>query len=156
MRSIFLALAAVVMFGVSATPALALSCAQPKVNEDIIDHSSAIFEGVVIAEKKTDADVVPGSKSSLDNGVVYTFEVTRGYKGAEAGNKLEVTRNIYWGDGFTMGQAYLVFAVRQGHNGYLVSDLCGPTTGLAYADEYRKVLDIHFGPEHRGPPGFAQ
>jgi len=134
------AVATLVMLPVFATPAAALSCAPPVVNEETIQDASAIFEGVVTAERKMvggdEEDVV----EKLEKTATYTFQVTRAWKGVAKDSIVEVQRNIYWGDGFAMGQPYLVFGTHRKEDGPLTAALCGPTVLLQYAEPFKQVL----------------
>lgn len=147
MKNIFLAVAAVVVVSAAGftTPAAALSCAQPVVDEETIQNASAIFEGVVTAERKMvggeqDEDVV----QKLDATATYTFQVTRPWKGVAKGSVVQVARNTYWGDGFAMGQPYLVFGTHPKEGEPLTAELCGPTVPLQYAEGYKAALAQFF------------
>lgn len=143
MKRLFLCAAAAVVVSATAfvTPAAALSCAQPVVDEETIQNASAIFEGVVTGERKLvggeqDEDVV----QKLEATATYTFQVTRAWKGVAKGSVVHVARNTYWGDGFTMGQPYLVFGTHPKEGAPLTAELCGPTIALQYAAPYKEAL----------------
>ena len=135
----------------------ALSCAPPRVDAQTVGAATAIFEGVVTGERREDAAIRPGTEEALGKDVTFTFLVSKGWKGATEGETLTVRRNIYWGDGFRMGQAYFVFAEGKDKDGVLTAGLCGPTTALEYAEPLRgmlqKALAGHDGPQ---PPDAAQ
>lgn len=147
MKRLFLCAAAAIVVSAAgfATPAAALSCAQPVVNEETIQNASAIFEGVVTGERKLvggeqDEDVV----QKLDATATYTFQVTRAWKGVAKGSVVQVARNTYWGDGFAMGQPYLVFGTHPKEGAPLTAELCGPTVSLQFAEAYKEALVQYF------------
>jgi len=141
MKHIFLPAAFVaLLLPFFATPVAALSCAPPVVDEDTIRNASAIFEGVVTAERKLVGGEQDDVVEKLEKTATYTFQVTRAWKGVAKGSVVEVQRNIYWGDGFTMGQPYLVFGTHRKEGGALTAALCGPTVPLQYAEPFRQIL----------------
>lgn len=146
MKNIFFgaAAAALVLLPVFATPASALSCAQPVVNEETIQNASAIFEGVVTAERKMVGGEQDDVVQKLEKTATYTFQVTRAWKGVAKGSVVEVQRNTYWGDGFAMGQPYLVFGTHRKEGSPLTAELCGPTVPLQYAEPYKQVLAQYY------------
>ena len=101
--------------------ALALSCMQPSLDEAGIDQSVVIFEGTAGAKRALDGFEKAAARSQAANSLsgdsddlkVASFTVTRGWKGATAGQRLDVLFNGYWGDSFTQGQAYLVVSPKQ-------------------------------------------
>lgn len=124
----------------SGTPAHALSCEPPQLTPHTLQSSAAIFEGVVVADRRDDVNIVPGSEEALDKNVSYSFLVSKSWKGVTDGETVTVRRNIYWGDGFHMGKAYLVFAERKDQEGVFLSGLCGLTTELEHAGNYQQWL----------------
>lgn len=146
MKSIFLctAIAAFAALTSFASPAAALSCAQPVVNEETIQNASAIFEGVVTAERKMVGGEQEDVVEKLDATATYTFQVTRAWKGVAKGSIVQVQRNTYWGDGFAMGQPYLVFGTHRKEGAPLIAELCGPTVPLQYAGPYKEVLAQYY------------
>ncbi len=138
-RRLLAATAAAFLFFAPAT-AHALSCAPPQYTKQSVDNAAAIFEGVVVGDRRDDVNVKPGQEAALDKSVSYSFLVSRAWKGVTDGETVVVRRNIYWGDGFQMGGTYLVFAERRDADGVLVAGLCGLTGGLEYAGETRKFL----------------
>lgn len=124
----------------SGAPAHALSCAVPQLTPHALESAAAIFEGVVVADRRDDVNIVPGSEEALDKNVTYSFLVSKSWKGVTDGETVNVRRNIYWGDGLQMGKAYMVFAERKDQDGVLVSGLCGLTGELAYAGGIQKWL----------------
>jgi hypothetical protein len=146
MKNIFFCAGAatLAMLTVWVTPASALSCAKPVMSEDIIQSASAIFEGVVTAERK----MVGGDESDvikkMDKTATYTFQVTRAWKGVAKDSFVKVQRNDYWGDGFIIGQPYLVFGTSDKEGGPLTAEVCGPTVPLQYAEPYQKALAQYY------------
>ena len=80
----------------------------------------------------------------LEKTATYTFQVTRAWKGVAKGSVVEVQRNTYWGDGFAMGQPYLVFGTHRKEGSPLTAELCGPTVPLQYAEPYKQVLAQYY------------
>lgn len=133
------------------TPAQALSCAQPKVDAEMIAATDVIFEGVVTGERRMVGGEEDDVTVKLQKTATFTFQVTRGWKGVGKGAVLTIGRNTYWGDGFQMGQPYLVFASRSEKDNMLTAALCGPTVPLQYADAYKKVLAEHYAVQAQPP-----
>lgn len=130
----------------SLTPAhnaFALSCAPAQLTPHAADSAAAIFEGVVVGDRRADVNIVPGSQEALEKNVTYSFLVSKAWKGVTDGETVAVRRNIYWGDGFRMGQAYLVVAERRDRDSVLLSGLCGLTKPLAGAAEEQAWLAAH-------------
>lgn len=133
----------VLMIVLPVSGAFALSCAPPQLTPHAADSAAAIFEGVVVGDRRDDVNIVPGAQEALDKNVTYSFLVSKSWKGVTDGETVAVRRNIYWGDGFQMGKAYLVFAERRDQDGALVSGLCGLTKPLAGAAEEQAWLAAH-------------
>jgi len=133
----------------------ALSCAPPHADRTAVESAAAIFEGVVTGDRRADAAIQPGADASVDKNVTFTFLVSKSWKGVTEGETVTVRRNIYWGDGFQMGKAYLVFAEGRDKDGVLVAGICGLTMPLEYADSTRemlqKVQDGTDGPQPQTP-----
>lgn len=136
----YLAFAAVVLGVYSPGAAFGLSCMEPSLDETVIDGAVMIFEGIAGPERPLDSseeeairkqglEFIGGGTGDLR---VSTFTVARGWKGAEAGQTVDVLRNNYWGDRFPEGRAYLVVSPRQVGDLFL-SPLCGNTVNLNYA-----------------------
>lgn len=135
---------------VAAPAAFALSCAQPQVNAAVIGETDVIFEGVVTGEKRMVGGEEEDVTVKLDKTASFTFQVTRSWKGVQKGDVLTIGRNTYWGDGFQMGQPYLVFASRDKDN-VLTAELCGPTVPLQYAGAYKQALESYFAGQAQPP-----
>ena len=126
-----------VILVLSPITAFALSCAVPRLNEQIISDADIIFEGVVISKRELgfleklslSVQIRGGDVTDLR---VYDFAVTHGWKGAMAGQNIKIVRNTYWGDGFRVKDTpYLVVSTKKVKDFYYVH-LCGPTMPLAY------------------------
>lgn len=139
-RRLLAAIATAAFLSFAPVAAHALSCAPPQHTKHSVDNAAAIFEGVVVGDRREDVNIKPGDTVALDKNVSYSFLVSRAWKGVTDGETVVVRRNVYWGDGFQMGGTYLVFAERRDTDGVLVAGLCGLTGGLEYADETRKFL----------------
>lgn len=139
-----------VLFGAS-NAAQALSCAQPKVDSEMISTTDVIFEGVVTGEKRMVGGEEEDVTVKLDKTASFTFQVTRSWKGVQKGDVLTIGRNTYWGDGFQMGQPYLVFASRSAKDNGLTAELCGPTVPLQYAGAYKQALKSYFAGQAQPP-----
>lgn len=118
----------------------ALSCAPPRLDSASVASAAAIFEGVVTGDRREDTSIQPGTEAARDKNVTFTFLVSKSWKGVTEGETVTVRRNIYWGDGFQMGKAYLVFAETRDDTGVLVAGLCGLTTAVEYAESAREML----------------
>ena len=120
--------------------AFGLSCARQSLDEAAIDAAVVIFEGTAGAKRSLDSrekavirtDVIESIGGSLKDLRVYSFTVTRGWKGATAGQSVDVLFNSYWGDGFAEGEAYLVVSPRQVGTLFWVP-LCGHTIDMRAA-----------------------
>jgi hypothetical protein len=119
----------------------ALSCAPLHVDSARVARAAAIFEGVATAPPpREDAAIEPGVAAAMDKDALFTFLVSKSWKGVTEGETVTVRRNLYWGDGFRTGQAYLVFAEGRDRDGVLVAGLCGPTVAAEHADSLRETL----------------
>lgn len=146
MKNVFpgAAAAALIVLASFAAPAAALSCAPPVVNEETIQNAAVIFEGVVTAERKMVGGEQEDVVEKLEATATYTFQVTRAWKGVAKGSVVQVQRNTYWGDGFDMGQAYLVFGTQGKEGAPLTAGLCGPTVLLQQAGPYKEALAQYY------------
>lgn len=122
--------------------ALALSCMQPSLDEAGIDGAVVIFEGTAGAKRPLDGFEKAAARSQAANSLsgdsddlkVASFTVTRGWKGATAGQRLDVLFNGYWGDSFAEGQAYLVVSPKQIEH-LVWAPLCGLSTDVDSAEK---------------------
>ncbi len=120
--------------------AYGLSCARPSLDEAAIDAAVVIFEGTAGPKRALDSreeavirtDALEAIGGSLKDLRVYSFTVTQGWKGATAGQSVEVLFNTYWGDGFAEGEAFLVVSPRQVGNLFW-APLCGHTIDMRSA-----------------------
>jgi hypothetical protein len=126
--------------------AFGLSCARPSLDATAIDGAIMIFEGTAGPKRSLDAreraavrlHAIEGRGGGAEDLRVYIFTVTRGWKGAMTGQRVDVLFNSYWGDGFAQGEAYLVVSPR--HVGNLFwAPLCGHTIDLRYATEFGSI-----------------
>ena len=131
----------VVALGVfSPGPAFALSCARLSLDEAAIDAAVMIFEGTAGPQRKLDfretaavrLHAIEAKGGRTGNLRVYGFTVTRGWKGAAAGQRVDILFNTYWGDGFAAGEAYLVVSPRQVGELFW-APLCGYTIDVKHA-----------------------
>jgi hypothetical protein len=120
--------------------ALGLSCARPSLDETTIDAAIMIFEGTAGPKRSLDfreravvrTHAIEAMGGRTEDLRVYNFTVTQGWKGAAAGQSVDVLFNNYWGDGFAKGEAYLVVSPR--HVGNLFwAPLCGHTIDVKHA-----------------------
>lgn len=117
-----------------------LSCARPSLDQAAIDAAVVIFEGTAGSKRSLDSrekavirtDVIEAIGGSLKDLRVYSFTVTQGWKGATAGQSVEVLFNTYWGDGFAEGEAYLVVSPQQ-VGSLFWAPLCGHTIDMRTA-----------------------
>ena len=144
--------------------AVGLSCARPSLDETAIDGAIMIFEGTAGPKRSLDSreraavrlHAIEGRGGGAEDLTVYEFTVTRGWKGATTGQRVDVLFNSYWGDGFAQGEAYLVVSPR--HVGHLFwAPLCGHTIDVRYAAEFGSLamLDQVIGIGHHMKVGRA-
>ena len=99
-----------------------------------------IFEGTAGEERPLDtyevAAVQAAAVATLDGRTehlrVYEFAVLRGWKGASAGQSVDVLFNTYWGSGFAEEVSYLVVSPQQVGELFWVP-LCGHTVDVKHA-----------------------
>ncbi len=140
--SVLVASALVVLSFYAPGAALARSCLPPTMDEAVVKNAAVIFEGVAGPRRALshaeaavlDAAGIVAEGGGIANLKVFEFTVTRGWKGAAAGQKIEIVRNTYWGDGFDIGEAYLVVGDRRIDDLY-VAPPCGNTMHLRFAAE---------------------
>ena len=137
-RSLAIVVAALGLFLPGA--AFGLSCARPSLDETAIDAAIMIFEGTAGPKRSLDfreravvrMHTIEAKGGTTEDLRVYSFTVTRGWKGATTGQSVDVLFNSYWGDGFAEGEAYLVASPRQVGN-LFSAPLCGHTIELRHA-----------------------
>ena len=123
--------------------AFGLSCARPILDEPAIDAAIVIFEGTSGPKRSLDLLERTGVRirpleargGTIEDLRVYSFTVTRGWKGVAKGQSVDVLFNSYWGDGFAEGEAYLVVSPQQVGNLYW-APLCGHTIDLRHAADF--------------------
>lgn len=128
--------------------AMALSCAQPMVNEETVGQTDLIFEGrpieIIKGKKYVDKDGrLNHSKlgNPMDAHITYKFSVEKLWKGDIPDKEVLMVKNGYWGDTFKVNDAYLVFASKK--DDQYESPLCGNTTSLYYAgDKIQKLKNL--------------
>lgn len=124
------------------TPAFALSCAEPVMNAQAVANAQAIFEGTVV---EADENAFPSDsvrKDAMGKSGLYTFRVTKAWKGVQEGDMVKIRRNTYWGDGFVKDADYLIVAETQ-TDGVLVAGLCGLSMPLNHAAKSLEYLKAH-------------
>ena len=120
--------------------AFGLSCARPSLDKTAIDAAIMIFEGTAGPKRSLDfreraavrRHAIEAKGGRTEDLRVYSFTVTRGWKGAATGQSVDVLFNSYWGDGFAEGEAYLVVSPRQVGNLFW-APLCGHTIDVRHA-----------------------
>ncbi len=120
--------------------AFGLSCARPSLDETAVNAAIMIFEGTAGPIRSLDflersavrMHAIETKGGNAEDLRVYSFTVTRGWKGATTGQSVDVLFNSYWGDGFAEGEAYLVVSPRQVGNLFW-APLCGHTIDLRHA-----------------------
>ena len=121
--------------------ASALSCARPSLNRAAVWDAVAIFEGTAGRKRdlmpKEEAAVrrtaFKGKVAGTPHLKVYAFTVTRSWKGVDAGQRVEVLFNTYWGDGFAEGEDYLVVSPQRA-GALFWAPLCGHTVERGHAE----------------------
>ncbi len=154
----YLAVVVVALGVFSPSAAFGLSCARLSLDESAIDAAIMIFEGIAGLKRTLDfrerAAVrrhAIGAKGGRSEGLrVYSFTVTRSWKGAATGQSVDVLFNTYWGDGFAKGEACLVVSPRQVGNLFW-APLCGHTINMRYAADIGSLamLERLFGTGQR-------
>ncbi len=145
----YLAIAVVALGLFSPGAAFGLSCARPPLDETAIDAAIMIFEGTAGVKRSLDfreraavrrhaIEAKGGRSGDLK---VYSFKVTRGWKGAATGQSVDVLFNGYWGDGFAEGEAYLVVSPRRVGNLFW-APLCGHTKDVRYAADFGDLATL--------------
>ncbi len=137
------AILVVVLIIVLPRAAFGLSCARPILDEPAIETAVTIFEGIAGPKRSLSfreraivrIRALKGRGGSTKALRVYSFTVTQGWKGATVGQSVDVLFNTHWGDGFTMGEAYLVVSPQQVGNLFW-SPLCGHTIDVKYAAKF--------------------
>ena len=122
--------------------AFGLSCARPSLDETAIAAAVMIFQGTAGPKRVLDAreraavrlHVIDAKGGGTGDLRVYRFAVTRGWKGAAAGQNVDVLFNTYWGDGFAEGAAYLVVSPQRVGN-LIWAPLCGRTIDMRCAGD---------------------
>ncbi len=120
--------------------AYALSCAQPKLDEAVITHSVAIFEGVAgkkhgltwQQEASVKKDKLSGRFAGVENLSVYDFTVTKNWKGVATGQTVSILFNTTWGDNYVPAGHVLIVSPQQIHDMYW-TPLCGNSLDLEWA-----------------------
>ncbi len=144
--------------------AFGLSCARPSLDETAIDAAIMIFEGTAGPKRSLNfreravvrMHAIEAKGGRIEDLKVYSFTVTRGWKGAATGQSVDVLFNSYWGDGFAEGEAYLVVCPRQVGNLFW-APLCGHTIDMRYAGDIGSLamLERHVGIGHHMKVGIA-
>lgn len=143
-----------IFFALYPAPAAALDCASAPLELSGLPETQVIFEGPVLAErelsllekgklKMTGYELLGGGLSDLR---IYTMNVQRNWQGTKKDANIEILRNTSWGDKFTVGEEYLVFADKL--DDYLEADICGHTTHTTNAEKNRKFLIDIIGVGH--------
>lgn len=118
--------------------ARALDCVPFPLDKEQIDRYDAIFVAQTFKSKKIEKK--PGYLS-LSRIIKYSPKILYLYKG-DKDNIKSILRDEYWGDRFTEGSIYLVFANKDETKNY-EANLCGHTTSLhnSKAYEYISILE---------------
>ena len=123
--------------------AFGLSCARPNLDEAAIKSSVLIVEGIagpkrplnLLERGAVKMNAINGKGGTIKDLRVYRFTVTQGWKGASAGETVNVLFNSYWGDGFAEGESYLVVSPQQVGRLFW-APLCGHTIDLDFAARF--------------------
>jgi len=127
-------------------PVLALSCAPPRITNELLEATPIFFEGTVIKSRDLTQDESTSLKTKnvgfkggeLKDVRVYILKVVGNVKGVKKGQMVNVLRNTYWGDGFTIGQRYMVFPTTRYNNLYKAA-LCGPSFNTSMSGQVEWV-----------------
>ena len=121
----------------------AMSCIPPVLNDETIEAADLIFQGKVLeAGPEPDSSDLQGMERAQD----FVFSVDKVWKGSVDSDRITISRNVYWGDGFTLDTGYLV--VSQMEDGQYHAPLCGNTTHIMSAGDKLEILNMKFGKTH--------
>ena len=131
------------------SPAYGLSCMPPVLDEAVIDEAVLIFEGEVEVKRELSAKEkaalarahVTTKGGGLSDLKVYSFKVEKGWKGINSGEEVEVLRNTYWGDGFPIGERFLIVSNEKVKDLYVTS-LCGPSISIRFARDQGSIKTL--------------
>jgi len=129
--------------------AFGLSCAAPRLDETAVNAAILIFEGTAGQKRMLTAGEGEAVREhgfvSIGGGTgdlrVYSFTVTRGWKGAVTGQIVDILFNGYWGDNFREGGAYLVVSPQQVGD-LFSSPLCGYTSDVKFATDLGNLATL--------------
>jgi len=85
---------------------VALSCAKPKLSEDILRFSELVFKGELI-DNNRDENLV-ANPFHANNLKPEVFKVIKAFKGVKKNEEITIFRNVYWGDVSKNGDIQLV------------------------------------------------
>ena len=145
----YLAVVVVALGVLSPGAAFGLSCARLSLDETAIDAATMIFEGTAGAKRSLDfreraavrRHAIEAKGGRTGDLRVYSFAVTRGWKGVATGQSVDVLFNTYWGDGFSEGEAYLVVSPRRVGNLFW-APLCGHTLDMRNAADIGSLATL--------------
>jgi hypothetical protein len=149
---VFLILCSIFFVCFQTDRAYSLDCASPKLNKDYIEKAQLIFKGVPVNERtltKDEAKLLQQEgliySGSLAEYLVYEFEPSEVWKGADANQNLVIVRNTYWGDTFEIGDEVFIMAEYTIEDLY-ITDLCGISfsTEIAVNKGYFEILNKFF------------
>lgn len=144
--------------GTAARPCTAAplcKCARLSVQDELA-RADAVFSGVVLhvgppagrsvlVSTRTEFDsagwptVTPTYRWEGEQDTPVTLRVDRGWKGAAAGDSITILNMAICGLGFRVGEAYVVYAVRE--RGALRTSYCMRTRALPHAADDARMLD---------------
>ena len=139
---------------VNTSTANALSCAQPTIDNAVIEESTIIFSGIIKSERKMTLkekasimwSSVKTKGGSISDLKVYEIEILNNWKGVPNTGTVDVAYNGYWGDNFSEGEKIL-FVSNEKAEDIIWIPLCGNTMDLDFAKKqnYIRILDEHIG-----------
>ncbi len=123
----------------TATPALACTCAAPATAEQALQQSSAVFSGKVIEIYRPFLDRIGITRSHTHR---VRFEITKPWKGVKSKEFVVTTRlsGEACGYPFERGKEYLVYVVDT--SGDIETGICTGTREIAGAESEMKELDV--------------
>ncbi len=110
----------------------ALSCAPGTLTTEVLKDAEIVFIG-----KVESVNPVKESKTEMA-----TFQVVKPFKGVKNGQRLQVYRNVYWGDTSPVGSEYLV--VPKKANGQYWTPNCKATQHYSHDEKSMKIVLEHF------------
>jgi hypothetical protein len=133
------------MLSIAATEGIACSCRQKSSVCNAFGDAKAVFIGKVVEGSSVErmSDMLKAGTKDL----TFTFEVRRGFVGANADQTVQVHTGFGFGDcgfPFEKGEEYIVYAYQYGDSNVLSTGICTRTTHISRAEEDISGLETLF------------